>query len=117
MEIAGCGAVGLVWGDEGCNGDCGRISKEFGDLKKVMLVHHVAHVWRAQASRLRHARDLHKDTHLCYPPDILIPVFLGKTQVLVETEAHIVAVKAICCKSKMEEVLLKSCRDRRFTGR
>jgi hypothetical protein len=57
-------------------------------------------------------RALHKSTHLCYPPDVLVSVFLCKAEVLVEAEAHIVAIKAVCCESKMEEVLLKGCRDR-----
>jgi hypothetical protein len=58
VQIAGCGAVGFVWRDEGRDGNCGRVGKQLGDLGKVMLVSSSLRVyrWRAQASRLRHAR-------------------------------------------------------------
>jgi hypothetical protein len=54
-------------------------------------------------------------TYLRYPPDILIPVLLGEAQVLVEPEAHIVAVESICGVAQVQQVLLERGCDGRFT--
>jgi hypothetical protein len=45
--------------------------------------------------------------NLCYPPDVLVPVLLGEAQVLVEPEAHVVAVEAVRGVSEVQEVLLE----------
>jgi hypothetical protein len=58
---------------------------------------------------VKHA--IYKTTHLCYPSNVLVPVLFGETQVLVKAEAHIVAIKAVCSESKMDEMLLKRCRN------
>lgn len=55
-------------------------------------------------------------TYLCYPPDVLVPVFLGEAQILVEAEPNIVAVKSVCCESEMQKVLLERGCDGGFSG-
>jgi len=56
-------------------------------------------------------------TYLRYPPNILIPVLLGEAQILVEAEAHIIAVKTVRSVSKVQKVLLERCRDGGFARR
>ena len=46
-------------------------------------------------------------SHLCYPPDVLISALLVEAQVLVQAEAHIVAVQTVCCEPEVEQVLLE----------
>ena len=60
--------------------------------------------------------NLHVVTYLCYPPNVLIPVLLGEAQVFVEAEAHIVAVETVRSESKVQKMLLKSCRNGGFAG-
>jgi len=63
---------------------------------------------------LRHAWGLL--TYLCYPPDVLIPVFLCEAQVFVQAEAHIVAVETVGGVAQVEQVLLERGRDCGFAG-
>jgi hypothetical protein len=46
-------------------------------------------------------------TYLCYPPDVLIAVFLCEAQVFVQSEAYVVAVQTVCAVTKVKEVLLE----------
>ena len=46
-------------------------------------------------------------THLCYPPNVLIPVLLREAQVLIEAEADIVAVEPVRREAEMQQVLLE----------
>lgn len=50
-------------------------------------------------------------THLCYPADVLVPVLLCEAQVLVQAEAHVVAVETVRSIAKMQKVLLERSRD------
>lgn len=54
-------------------------------------------------------------THLCYPPNVLIPILLGEPEVFVESEAHIVAVETVRREAKMQKVLLEGGRNGRFS--
>jgi hypothetical protein len=54
-----------------------------------------------------------KTTHLSDPADVLVAVLLGEVQVLVQAEAHIVAVQAVRRKAQVQQVLL----ERRGNGR
>lgn len=47
------------------------------------------------------------NAHLSYPADVLVPVLLAEAQVLVEPEAHIVAVEAVRGESQVQEMLLE----------
>jgi hypothetical protein len=58
----------------------------------------------------------HDMTYLSYPPDVLVPVFLRESKVLVQTEAHIVAVETVCAVAQVQEVLLECGCDGRFAG-
>lgn len=55
-------------------------------------------------------------TYLRDSPDVLIPVLLAETQVLIQTESHIVTVQSVCSQAKLEEVLLERSRDGRLAG-
>jgi hypothetical protein len=45
--------------------------------------------------------------NLCDTADVLIPVFLGETQVLVQPEAHVVSIKTVRGETHVEEVLFE----------
>lgn len=55
--------------------------------------------------------------HLSNSSNVLLTVFGRETEVLVQTESHIVAVESVCRKTKFEEVLLKGSRNGRFARR
>jgi len=41
-------------------------------------------------------------TRLCYSPNVLVPIFLGETKVLVQSEAHVVAVETVSREAKVK---------------
>lgn len=44
--------------------------------------------------------------YLSDPPDILSPIFLAETQVLVQSKSYIIPVKSICGQPQVQEMLL-----------
>jgi len=46
-------------------------------------------------------------THLCYPPDVLVPVLFAEAEVLVQTEPHVVAVQTVRGQTALQKVLLE----------
>ena len=50
-------------------------------------------------------------THLADSPNILVPRFLVKSQIFVQTKPNIVAVKAVSELVQMQKVLLESAGD------
>jgi hypothetical protein len=56
-------------------------------------------------------------TYLCYPPDVLVAVFLCEAQVFVQSEAYVVAVQTVCAVAKVEEMLLERRCDGGLSGR
>lgn len=55
-------------------------------------------------------------TYFCYPPDVLIPVFLCESKIFVQAEAHVVAIETVGCESEVEQVLLERGRDCGLSG-
>lgn len=53
-------------------------------------------------------------SYLAYPADVLVAVLLGEAEVLVQTEADVVAVQAVGSVAEVEQVLLKSGGDGRL---
>jgi len=51
-------------------------------------------------------------SYLSDAPNVLVPVLLRESQVLVEAEAHIVAVEPVRGHAEVEQVLLERRRDR-----
>lgn len=41
-------------------------------------------------------------TYLCYPPDVLVAVFLCESEVFVQAEAHVVAIQTVRGVSEVE---------------
>ena len=102
MELTGLLAVGLVGRDEGGNGNGGAVGEELGDL------------WALGSAIACSGGRSRNRTHLCYPPDVLISALLVETQVLVEAEAHVVAIKTVCGEAEVEQVLLERSGDGRL---
>lgn len=53
-------------------------------------------------------------TYLADAPDVLGAVLVGEAEVLVEAEAHVVAVEAVGGQAEVQEVLLERRRHRRL---
>lgn len=50
-------------------------------------------------------------SYLSYPADVLVAVLLGEAEILVQAEAHVVAVETVGGVAKVQQVLLKGSRD------
>ena len=53
-------------------------------------------------------------SYLCNSANVLIAVFLGEPQVLVQPEAHIVTVQPVRCEAHVQQVLLQGRGDGRL---
>lgn len=75
--------------------------------------------WRgaraAGATRLREGMCV--CTYFSYPSDVLVAALLVESEVLVEPEAHVVAIETVRRVAEVEQVLLKCRRDGRLAGR
>lgn len=60
---------------------------------------------------------LQRRTYLSNAPDVLIPVLLAESKVLVQPEAHIVAIETVGSEPKVQQVLLERCRNSRLARR
>ena len=58
-----------------------------------------------------------RQPYLGDPADVLIAVLLREAQVLVQAEAHVVAVEAVGGHAQVQQVLLERRRDRRLARR
>ena len=104
VEVARDLAVGFVGRYEGGQGNGCGVGEEFGDLGMSL-------------SAIASPQDSNEVPYLSNPPNVLFTVFGREAQVLVQTEAHIVAVQSVCRKAKLEEMLLESDRNRRLSRR
>lgn len=73
--------------------------------------------WGETAGRRRRRGEGVGCAYLSNATDVLVPVLLGEAEILVQTEAHIVAVQAVACKALLEQVLLQRSRNGRLSGR
>lgn len=55
-------------------------------------------------------------SYLAYPADVLVAVLLGEAKVLVQAEAHVVAVEAVGGVAEVEQVLLEGGGDGGLAG-
>lgn len=72
-----------------------------------------AHNWQTRHCGVEKARGI---TYLCNPSNVLVAILLRKPEVLVQSEAYIVAIKTVCCESEVKQVLLQSCCNGGFAG-
>jgi len=56
--------------------------------------------------RDRHA-DRDGEPYLSNPPDVFSAIFLAESQILVQSEAHIIPIETVGSQSKVEQVLLQ----------
>jgi len=97
VELSGNLAIFLIGRDEGCDGDGGRVGEEFGDLvsPESSFLLHTAGFWTGSLVFKT------QRTYLSDPPDVLIPVLLAEPEILVQAEAHVVAIEPVCSKTEM----------------
>lgn len=113
-------AIGFVGGDEGGDGDGGGVGEEFGDLVLALVSISSSFVLRAimgkhgVLARQTAPKAHNMTTHLRYPPDVLIPALLVEAQVLVQTEAHVVAIETVRSEPEVQQVLLERGRNGGF---
>ena len=50
------------------------------------------------------------------PPNILIPILLAESQILIQAKPYIVPIEAVGRESEVQEMLLESYGDRGFTA-
>lgn len=55
--------------------------------------------------------------YLSDTPDVLVPVLLAETEVLVQSEAHVVAIKTVGSEAQVQQVLLERSCDGRLSRR
>ena len=97
MEVSGDLSVCDVWRDEGCERDGRRIGKQLRNLITQLFN--------------KGSGEFPELTDLCDSSDILVSVFLGEPQVLVQPKSYIVSIQTICGKVQMEKMLFESCRN------
>jgi hypothetical protein len=56
-------------------------------------------------------------SYLSYPADVFVSALLVETEILVQSESYVVAIKAVGCKPKVKEMLLECGRNGGFSGR
>ena len=121
-------AVCLVRRDEGSDGNGGRVGKEFRDLStwgyQLAWLHYLLFLFPLIGLQLaRSRRNVNgvrmpnafaievgkwvRRAYLSDPPDVLVPALLVETQILVQTESHIVTIKSVRCEPLVEKVLLQ----------
>ena len=104
VEFTGEGAIAAVGRDEGRQGNCARIREEECDLLQEAVI-----------STEFNGGDRAIAIHLSNPPDVLPSILLAETEILVQPEAHIVAIETIGGKTEVKQMLFKRNSDGRFT--
>ena len=101
-------AIGLIGRDK--RGECcgRRISKELGDL--------FSHQQPSSPIPLTSLLLPIKISYLGNASDILIPILFTEPQILIQSKAHIIAIKSVRVDTQVKKVLLQSGRDCGFAG-
>ena len=59
---------------------------------------------------------MQRQMYLRNAPNVLIPVLLTEAEILVQSEAHIVAIETVGSEAQVQQVLLERCRDCGLSG-
>lgn len=116
MDCTGATAVGAIGRNERGEGYSTRIREEKCNLAESIRIKHKKYPNQAdnvdfsQGKQRRSCeRTFGRDllTYFSYASNVLITIFLRKSQILVQPKTDVIPIKAISRKTEMEEMLLK----------